>query len=276
MPTTTWFDTTTARLDRARKHLSEINRMIEELVAAVDNKFVIKTNPDGAVWMVWWIEGPHHLPLDACVIVGELAYNLRSALDNLVCALIRIDKPEASCSRRSFPIYTDGDDYEKHAPELLKGVPAEAQRLIKSLQPFERGSAIELDPLHILNTLCNRDKHRALRLAAGFSSGARFLVSHHTGKPLLPPFGLPRAMFADGPHIVELPLTPAMVTPYANVKATGKNQVAFLDDGPWGDRPVDEVLTACVNYVDEQVLPRFKRFFSSAPPAQDDPPFSPD
>ena len=250
--------------------------MIDAQLAAVENRFVIKTNPvSGAVTLIWWIEGPHHLSLDGSIIVGEIAYHLRSALDNLICALVRIDLPESSCAGRSFPIFVDADEFDAKAAESLKGVPGEARTIIRSLQPFARGAGVRSDPLHILNVLSNRDKHRAMRLAAGYSARALFLISHHTGKPLLS-FRMPNAHFTAGPHIIELPLTVETVTPYANVKAMGKNQVAFLDPGPWGDRPVDEVLTACVDYVDERVLPQFRQFFSSTAAIQEDLNFSPD
>jgi hypothetical protein len=254
-----WLESVDARLDRARDHLDTIQGEIRDFLSGTKNNFVLKTN-QSAVWMVWWIDEPNYLPMALSVMTGEFLYNLRAALDNLVCALVRSKKPDSSCSGRRFPIYSDAAEYAKSRSEALRGVPDAAKIVIDQLQPFTRGpGTADVDPLNVLNVLRNRDTHRALHLAVGYQRHTRFLISDIDGYPKAY-VTVPTWMFAAGPQTMPLPLEPDTVDPEMNVKAIGTSVVGFLDEGPWGDRPVNEVLTACLEYVENRVIARFTQF----------------
>ena len=177
-----WLESVDAKLDRAHEHLGVIDEQIGDFAKATKDKshFVIKTNPQTAkVWMVWWIDEPHHTPLSLSVRIGEFLYNLRSSLDNLVCALVRSQTPSSTCRGRGFPIFTDSDKYADYRASMLKGVPDRARALIDGLQPYTRGhGSVDKDPLNILNSLCNRDKHRALNLSTGYNPEFAVLDLH--------------------------------------------------------------------------------------------------
>src|ERR1700682_3115272 len=156
-----WLHSVDAKLDRAHEHLDIINRDIDSFIKGTTYEFVPKANQHtNEASIVWWMNEPMHPPLSISVEIGEFLYNLRSALDNLVCALVRSVKGMgASCSGNGFPIHTNCDNFEAESPRALKGVPPAARTLIQGLQPYSRGEqqAADVDPLSILNALRNRD-----------------------------------------------------------------------------------------------------------------------
>lgn len=99
---------------------------------------------------------PNEVPL----ILGDLLYRLRSALDQTVWQLAKIKLPYPE--RTQFPILDrDTKEMRRSFAGWTVGVPALAKHAIKRLQPYHRA-----DPsahlLWRLNRLCNIDKHRRI------------------------------------------------------------------------------------------------------------------
>jgi hypothetical protein len=124
--------------------------------------FILKSNGHAA-WIVHYTEGAIP-PIRFGVLFGECVFNMRSALDNLVCGLIRTKDLHAACKGK-FPICSTEELWDKNRQKHLKGVEPAAPKMIKDLQPCFRMSAVpENDALSILNVLCNTDNHRAVNL----------------------------------------------------------------------------------------------------------------
>jgi hypothetical protein len=68
-------------------------------------------------------------------------------------------------------------------------------------------------------------------------------------------------LFGLGPQTIPLQVDPKTIQPSARVEAMGTSVIAFRDDGPWGDRSAGEVLTACVQYVSDRVIPSLRKYF---------------
>jgi hypothetical protein len=93
------------------------------------------------------------------VVLGEIVYNLHSALDQAVCVLVRIGNPSSSCRDRAFPIYpTPLKPGERRAE--LRSVPALAHKIIEGHQPHVGTDGPRYHPLWQLRELSLRDKHR--------------------------------------------------------------------------------------------------------------------
>lgn len=111
------------------------------------------------------------------VIFGEIVHNLRSALDHLVC---RIVEAYGGTARRThyFSVYDDEVAFirdvlcreKKRGAGPLKGIPpaSDAWALIEGAQPYKRGEGAKDDPLYVVHSLWNRDKHRVLNAAFTF------------------------------------------------------------------------------------------------------------
>ncbi len=112
------------------------------------------------------------VPVDFQVSIGQVLYNLRSALDHLAWQLVIANNGNPGKST-SFPIVDDVLD-ERGNVRTLKiggGVHPNAWALIEAAQPYHRTDDPTLDPLWILNELGNIDKHRLLIvLAMGFDA----------------------------------------------------------------------------------------------------------
>ena len=128
---------------------------------------------------------PGYVPIDFPIRVGEIAYNLRSALDHVVHALV-LDNNEEPSKQNEFPIFNEEADYRRDAPRKLKGIAKDRCDLIESFQPFQGGIGRHLWMLHII---CNVDKHRHLNV-----------VNTHT---------LESAQFKEG---IESPGLPSRIT----------------------------------------------------------------
>jgi hypothetical protein len=88
------------------------------------------------------------------VLIGEVCYNLRSALDYFIFALAKHDSgiPQRGTQ---FPIVDTEKDFIWRAKTWLKGVNSAHIAEIKMLQPYKGCNATK-----ILRDLSNRDKHR--------------------------------------------------------------------------------------------------------------------
>src|SRR5262245_56073686 len=94
-----WLEAIDQRIKRAHRHLEVIHEDTRRFIEATEHKFIFKANPNtDDTWLVYWVEGSGRLTFDTSVVIGEFLYNLRAALDNLVCALVRTVKPDSSCS----------------------------------------------------------------------------------------------------------------------------------------------------------------------------------
>ncbi len=114
---------------------------------------------------------PGYVPMDFPIRVGEVAYNLRSALDHLVYALVK-DNGKEPTKQNEFPIFDEEGEYLKVAPRKLEGITHDRCDLIEAFQPFRGDIGRHLWMLHLI---CNIDKHRYLNVVNTHTSlDARF------------------------------------------------------------------------------------------------------
>jgi hypothetical protein len=247
-----------AKLVRAREHLRELEKAVAEFLASTKRTIILKLNQDQtAVKLMTWVDDPYP-PIRISSIIGDCAYNTRAALDNLVCALVRATNPSSTCSGRRFPVLIEATRWDT---STLAGIPEPARRLIRQAQPFNRlPQSAELDPLFILNTLRNRDTHRATMLTSGFSKNTQFAIHLKTGDVLL--VTATRSLFGEGFDEIPLQISPSLLTDETRVKAKGTAVLAFREPGPWEDRAVVDVLETCLRYV-EKLITKFHPFFKA-------------
>src|SRR5882672_10110363 len=93
-----WMESASAKIARAREHFHALDHEIIEFIKATKRHFVFKVNEERTVaWIVSSVEEPHP-PIRISVMVGDCLFNMRSALDNLVCGLVRRqDDPASTC-----------------------------------------------------------------------------------------------------------------------------------------------------------------------------------
>jgi len=135
------------------------------------------------------VDGPPPSP-EWGVYVGEIAYNLRSALDQLVYQLALLNTPCETVARSrslQFPIFLRrnsldktkrGQTFEGRRKDMLGLLLPKHQALIEGLQPYKRGSSTRFktvgpplrggrnSPLFWLQEINNADKHRLIQVVA--------------------------------------------------------------------------------------------------------------
>lgn len=212
------------------------------------------------------------------ITVGVVAYQIRSALDQLVTNLVSLDGGDPDEHRGAFPIFLRRDDYWKperpgrlsRRDRLLRGVPEDQRALIDALQPYERGtpSAIKHDPLAVLDAVCNGDKHRYGHPAAVVLRSTSYAVVDDAAREV--------AVFHRdfGPPDDERPARGKPIEDGAVIdRIGGRSDTAHLPKGPvevaairvgvrFG-RPRIFVpdLERILEYVRSQVVARFDPFF---------------
>lgn len=185
---------------------------------------------------------PNDLPL----ILGDLLYCLRSALDQTVWQLAKLTTSYPDGTQ--FPIFDRNNAKTRRSfASYTAGVPAGAAQLIESLQPYNRAEP-ETHLLWRLNRLCNIDKHRRVPV---HSSQLVFQF------PDFPKSSTRFLEFDESQEMVSVPLNM-------------KSQMGFDPDVSFnvvfGDLTENvsadlDGISKIYEFVADSVIPRFARFF---------------
>ena len=259
-----WMESVDAKVQRAKVHLESFHAEAAKWTETARPTFIRKVNQEcTAHWLVFYVEDPYP-PIELGVIIGDFLHNLRSALDSLICGLIHKTDPTNACSRRQFPIFTDREKYLAKRKDMLRGIPQGAVAVVDELQPHWRPETTrELDPLVILSTLNNHDKHRTTLLSLCYNKDVELLI------PLKNPgrywhVQLDRKLYAGDVGTVALECDPALVADDMKVHVKGSTVLMARSNEQWAGRPVQDVLGTCLRYVEDHVIPKFKPFFDQS------------
>jgi len=143
-----------ARKDRAKEHLTELQRLCGELERRWTEA---ATTPQGFV-----VKAAKPIPVRIRVIAGEIIEHLRAALEYLAYALAVLDAGKGNFSeeRIQFLIEDRPEDFRKKRPDRLQGINVAHVAFIEKLQPFNGCKWTGQ-----LRDLTNSHKHRMLVIA---------------------------------------------------------------------------------------------------------------
>lgn len=171
------------RLDWSARHIEVFNDSFAAWDSANDTRLVGALDKDREGLDVR-IEGLAPAPTDDWgFILGDVAHNLRSTLDNLLHSIaIDAGVDEKIVKRLQFPVCATAEDWSKKDGGLhkVRAFPDEIVEVIEAAQPFNRpgpkGQAIALAILFELN---NADKHRVALRSDLSSTSATFDITAH-------------------------------------------------------------------------------------------------
>ena len=160
-----------AKLSRALELREELAGYIQRTLEPSGNRPSLALRTDNATkeYVIYVDHVPDLAAFHTRVglLVGDIVYNLRSALDHLVyqLALINTGGNVARPERTQFPICDSRLLYEKAASADLAEVAPDHKQVIESFQPYhpmEENISVGLyfHPLAMLRDLSNTDKHR--------------------------------------------------------------------------------------------------------------------
>jgi hypothetical protein len=143
------------------------------------------------------------------VQIGEIAHNLRSALDGLVYQLAYLRTTPKAPERTQFPIFRSRHDRKTVKGRQINGFHPGSDRHIRllapihqtrleRLQPYRRGRGGGKNPLWLLNELSNSDKHRLIEVAGTKWGGGPITALWSAG-----PNNKFESKYADNPLIIK-------------------------------------------------------------------------
>lgn len=144
-----------AKIERAKRHLSELERAVWSYVDAAGPSWVKEQS--GTVIAYRLTRDAPEPPVELSVIVGDVLHNLRAALDQAASELVRLNGGDDA--KVHFP-FCDTPDFLE---EMIKNrnfhlAGAKAVEIVEDLEPYKGGNVL-LRAIHDLNIL---DKHRAM------------------------------------------------------------------------------------------------------------------
>jgi hypothetical protein len=163
------------KVSRARFQIITLQHKIEAFFR--DNLYevgITEYDPKTDHYILRIKAGPESLPPVWGAVIGEIAHDLRSALDGLAWQLALnnplVCKPY---DRTAFPIYLVGRTIENVAHfhgnsrrrdglDIIQSIDPKHLRHIESFQPYKRGNGNKSSPLFLLQELNNTDKHRLI------------------------------------------------------------------------------------------------------------------
>ena len=170
-----------AKLRRAEHHIEVIRSEANRVCADVERRIVREAHED-VDEQVWIYRGETpDAPVEWSIIVGEILYNLRSALDHLVWQLV-IANGQTPGRHNEFPVTTNHEGWQKVKDSYLRGMSERHKRMIGYVQPYTGGINLPFDVsmLKVLNDLGNIEKHRHLILSVIASRGIAPIVFEDT------------------------------------------------------------------------------------------------
>ena len=237
---------------RAKEHMDELYHEICLFLANEPISITVKDDLEKGLHITRFEVKitPNNIPL----LIGEIAYNLRSGLDQLAWQLALLSG-RIPRNKTAFPIHKDRTEgSEQRFRCATKDIPREAVETIKTLQPYNRGNGFIKHPLWKLNLICNLDKHATMPVrSTELTVNARILAND---------FPAERVERIDLDNGMEL-----------RVPIAGKFKVRFEPRPPeliFG-RPSNELgaplcfmysdITEIYEFVSNRVIPQFQRFF---------------
>lgn len=153
------FESAKLKVERANRHISELSSTIDQFLANNKDQIFSMGDPEGGNGSIGI--NPLPAPVSFNIIIGDIAHNLRSALDHVageITSLATGGCPKAILTSK-FPISKVPEDFEasvkKHIEPHDPGVAAELMREMKN-------SDVWYQTINALNLLNNTDKHRTV------------------------------------------------------------------------------------------------------------------
>lgn len=245
------------RIDRAKTHA---NALATEWNAFVEkDPYVMFTDVDPEGHGVVGLRRRVEMPADIPLLLGEVLYQLRAALDNCVYTLAVLttgSDPPPGEQRLQFPIYDTPREW-KNNESRLNDLTDDHRRMLKDVQAFN-DPRWDREHLALLNRLAREDRHRTLRVVAAILWEADLDVSVRPGSGATITEALVfnlNAVVDDKTPVVGFTVSPP--TTSADIDVDGKFECkievveAAAGGGPW--RPFPDRIRLMHEAVAQQV-----------------------
>ncbi len=156
------FPSARAKIDRAEKQAqnlqADLAAFLQDRIYEIRESFDPQTGIKTATYHII-----RPIPAEWPIVMGEIVHNFRSALDHAITDLT-VAETGQELNGTEFPIFEHEADYDKKGRYRIRGINAQAQDVIRRLQPFEfkkNNPADTVSVLALLHPLNILDKHRS-------------------------------------------------------------------------------------------------------------------
>ncbi|MGQ0647585.1 MAG: hypothetical protein ACT4P7_08425 [Gemmatimonadaceae bacterium] len=246
------------KLKWAYRHLEALHQSIERFIEDRPYRVVEEHNRDAGEYRLRVKverKNPNHLALR----IGDVIFNLRSALDHLAYAVVcKAVGTSAHPSRIEFPIFLDPPEFTRRGLLNLTEAP-DAHPVFTRLQPCTGRDPAKRKrhPLWILHELNRIDKHRHL-LAAGAVGGGAFSFSRGAAAVEIGTRYAHEGAFEDNAEIFSLKYDPSTSDTDVEFDTDVTFDVAFSVQGPAFGNLVSPLLYHIHDHIRDRVIPAFK------------------
>jgi hypothetical protein len=163
-----------AKVARAREHTQRLEALAEGFLKRRPNQVSFDDYSESPWVIIRAVVEP--IPIEFSMVAGDVIHNLRSGLDHLAWQLVLLSGAVPG-RHTSFPLYTTESEFDsgirnppKGRKSPLDGIDPAGKiwALIERSQPYQPAMR---DPLEILPTLSNRDKHQGVLVGLSFVEG---------------------------------------------------------------------------------------------------------
>lgn len=146
------------KIDRAKQHVQQLSMEIKAFVEANPIGLIREDHAKSGQHR-WRVTGVKALPPIWSCYIGDAVHNLRSALDLLVCALVRANRRQVK-RKNGFPFSDSAKEFETDGLARVQGASPAAINLIRQLKPYKGGDGNKT--LFLIHELDVLDKHKMI------------------------------------------------------------------------------------------------------------------
>lgn len=164
------FDSAWLKLGRAIHHAQALQAAIDEDQDANDPLLSVRTEyQPGRHGFAVYATAVRAVPSSWGLLLGDIAFNFRCALDHLAWALVSRGRtpPETLTTKQQkgvyFPVAKRREDFNSSLARMLPGAKRSDIAKVRAMQPYRNGRKHIRHNFVILAELNNHDKHRSLQ-----------------------------------------------------------------------------------------------------------------
>jgi hypothetical protein len=154
------------KVARAKGHLSDLKEAVKWALDSERYEFTRKTDPETGKEALW-VDPIPYIALEWSVVIGEILFHLRSALDHLAYQLVALDG-RTPTEQTKFPIRDSPLDKNGKTLPLRDLMPEiKSSKILAAINECQPYRGPDREPLWLLKVLNNIDKHRLLLVVIG-------------------------------------------------------------------------------------------------------------
>lgn len=220
------------RLDRALEHLEGFRAAKRDWQASA-LEYITEAEA-GTGWHRFRVKYLEKPPSSFGLLASDYIHQLRSTLDNLVCALAQFNGITPT-KDHAFPTVQRSEDWKSAANGRLKGLRQEHIDEIEKVQPFNVSYPPDKHPLAVLDELSRLDKHRLLTpTKVAFAAAQPQVQAQKAGVGIAEIDFQPGQPLSTETIFLRVRVQPDDPDPLLNLVTAPPVYIAF------GDRPISE------------------------------------